>query len=463
MALLQALVPAALVLLRADALASEAALPGLIVVGANLALLAVPAAGSDLLLLAAVAADGLDLAAVVAGAEVAQPVTSVLATPELAVADLITDRRERRVVGARGGALNGERRAVGRAADDKRDLAWRAWPRVAVERARVGAIRADARAGVVARVRRGRCCWGIGKSATETSVAANLVCPVLLASGTPPRRFVLALGRADPLGVVVQAARGPVADARDVEGRVAGCVVGRGIRRAPVLLQVFGILWSGVGRETRPGLLLGEDGVEALGLALNMKEGCTTYNRAFHEGLAAQSTSQPRVEIVRLRPARLVVDLLALLFLGRGFTGSELCAALECRAAARDGLGRRSALRLQLWLSLPIVSGLRRARVGAAWSTLVGVRGEDGRAWVKRRVGAATRGASLAILHNAPLCARRFATALVVALVGAILARGVVPALAAVPAAVRIRVGLDGQGAELGGRRLSRAVLRLAL
>lgn len=79
-ALLQAFVDTALVLLLADAVAREAALPGLVGVAAHLALLLVPPTRSNLLLLATVTADGLDLAAIATRAEVTQSAAAVLAT-----------------------------------------------------------------------------------------------------------------------------------------------------------------------------------------------------------------------------------------------------------------------------------------------------------------------------------------------------------------------------------------------
>lgn len=104
--LLQALVNAALVLLGADALAGEAAFPRLVRVAAHLAPLLVPATRSDLLLLAAVAANSLDLNAVGARTKVAQPVTGVFTTRQLAVADFVADRRQSGIVRARGRALD---------------------------------------------------------------------------------------------------------------------------------------------------------------------------------------------------------------------------------------------------------------------------------------------------------------------------------------------------------------------
>jgi hypothetical protein len=103
---------AALVLLATDAVAREASLPSVVGVAAHLALLLIPAARRDLLLLAAVASDGLDLATVTARAEVAESAAAVLATWEFAIADLVADRRERRVVGRGRRALDSERRGV---------------------------------------------------------------------------------------------------------------------------------------------------------------------------------------------------------------------------------------------------------------------------------------------------------------------------------------------------------------
>lgn len=137
-----------------------------------------------------------------------------------------------------------------RAADDQGDLAGWAGSWVAVERTRVAAVRAVARARVVARVRRAWGRWRVGKATAEAPVAPDLGYTVLLASWAAPRRLVLALSHAESLCVVVEAARRPVADAVDVEGRIAGGVV-RGCERWPLIfLESFGVLGRRVGWQT---------------------------------------------------------------------------------------------------------------------------------------------------------------------------------------------------------------------
>lgn len=155
-ALVLAVVDTAFVRLAADALAGKPSNPLLVSSRALLLGMLLPSARNGLLLVAAIAANRLDLFARGTRAKVTKAIAVVLAASTLTRTRLVTDGSESGIVGASGGALDGQGSAVRRAANDQGNLAWRAWARVAVEWAGMVAVGSHPRAGVVTRVRGSR-------------------------------------------------------------------------------------------------------------------------------------------------------------------------------------------------------------------------------------------------------------------------------------------------------------------